>query len=682
MPPSRPSPHRQAPFDARGRDGQVDRRTALAAAERVRVLREQIEAARERHRIRRRRLASRRTGLRDRRQPPCRRLAYRLFVFLLPFCAASSSPGSVCYSDATDQEADELAERRWRHRRIAEQLATAASDTARWWVVVITVPILAYALGQLFRSIAIVARPGVRRVRPRHAGGAALGGPVRRGDPRTVRGHERRRCAPRALAAGDAARRPLAACALAALWIGVTGLLPARHGPHDESVCPAHALRGRNARAVCLRHASHRLADRVARRHVRCAWRRSRAPLQHVSHRVRLRCGASRCRARSHGPTASPAPSFGIREGSRAADTPGLPSAGVDAPPARHRGSAPARRSARCARRRRAADALAWCHVRAERPVHASWAGCDQRAARAAPRRPDDARAGALERDDRRARDVDRHAATARLAGDLGRDQRRLLHVRDRPAVGCPAARRQPGHAAERGPSERRDHDGRTPGRPPRHVPRQLARSRRQPHRAGPERPADDGRVGALHRCLRPGDPAAPRERRRGALSVSGSDPGCRPRRAGRRDAGRWWRRADPGGRSGARRPRSVGSGRDRRGCGRFGDDRAALASSGVARRARGIRRRPAARPGRRAALPLGGEVHDRDSSARGRRAARSGSSPTDGSCSSPSTAGSRATASGSRASSSPRRSCGSAQSRGWGSTAAARRRWHSTESC
>ena len=258
--PSRPSPHARAARDRGGR-GQVDRRTALAAAERVRVFREQIEAARARHASVDIGLASRRTGLGDRRQPPRRCLAYRLFVFFLPFSLLLVA-GLGLYSDATDQEADELAERRWGHRRRSPSSSpAAASDTARWWVVVvITVPD-----PRLCRRPAVPLdrdrpRAGVRRHGPGHADRAAVGGPVRRGDRRTVRGRERRRCALRALDA----RRCCSACllavgALAALWIGVTRLVP--HGTAtDGAIARRTALRGRDARAVRLRHASHRVA--------------------------------------------------------------------------------------------------------------------------------------------------------------------------------------------------------------------------------------------------------------------------------------------------------------------------------------------------------------------------------------------------------------------------------------
>jgi membrane protein len=199
----------------------------LRAADRVRILREQIEAARERHR-------SIDVGLRAVERDSeiggsllAGAIAYRLFVFLLPF-ALFLVAGLGLYSDATDREADDLAQDVGVTRLVAEQLATAASDTARWWVLLITVPILAYAVGQLFRSVAIVhalAFAGTGRgirVQPRSVGlfaAAAMGQFVVVNCVGLL--HE---WSLAAMLAGVV----LAVAALAALWLGVTELVP--HG--------------------------------------------------------------------------------------------------------------------------------------------------------------------------------------------------------------------------------------------------------------------------------------------------------------------------------------------------------------------------------------------------------------------------------------------------------------------
>lgn len=199
----------------------------LQAAERVRILREQIEAARERHR-------SVDVGLRAVERDSeiggsllAGAIAYRLFVFLLPF-ALFLVAGLGLYSDATDREADDLAQDVGVTRLVAEQLATAASDTARWWVLLFTVPILAYAVAQLFRSVAIVhalAFAGTgrgTRVLPRSVGlfaAAAMGQFVVVNCVGLL--HERSLAA---MLAGVV----VAVAALAALWLGVTELVP--HG--------------------------------------------------------------------------------------------------------------------------------------------------------------------------------------------------------------------------------------------------------------------------------------------------------------------------------------------------------------------------------------------------------------------------------------------------------------------
>lgn len=127
----------------------------LRAAERVRILREQIEAARARHR-------SVDVGLRAVERDSeiggsllAGALAYRLFVFLLPF-TVFLVVGLGVYAEATDQSTAEVATDVGLTELVAREIADAASDSARWWVLLASIPILAYAIGQLYRSISIV----------------------------------------------------------------------------------------------------------------------------------------------------------------------------------------------------------------------------------------------------------------------------------------------------------------------------------------------------------------------------------------------------------------------------------------------------------------------------------------------------------------------------------------------
>ncbi len=127
----------------------------LAAAERVRIFREQIEAARTRHRSVDVAFATIERDSEIGGSLLAGALAYRLFVFLLPF-AVFVVVGLGIYAGATDQSTAEVAGEIGMTRIIATQVASAASDSARWWVLIVSIPILAYAIGQLYRSIAIV----------------------------------------------------------------------------------------------------------------------------------------------------------------------------------------------------------------------------------------------------------------------------------------------------------------------------------------------------------------------------------------------------------------------------------------------------------------------------------------------------------------------------------------------
>ena len=199
----------------------------LRAAERVRGLGAQIEAARVRHRsvdvaVRAVERDSEIGG-----SLLAGAIAYRLFVFLLPF-ALFLVGGLGIYADVTEQEPDELAEDVGITRAVAEQLASAANDTARWWLVLVSIPVLAYAIGQLYRSLAIVhalayERSGRgARIAPRSVGlfGAAV---LAQLVVVNVIGFAGERTPVGALLGAL-----LAVALLTALWVGVSARLP--HG--------------------------------------------------------------------------------------------------------------------------------------------------------------------------------------------------------------------------------------------------------------------------------------------------------------------------------------------------------------------------------------------------------------------------------------------------------------------
>ena len=200
---------------------------ALAAAERVRILREQIEEARARHRSVDIGLATVERDSEIGGSLLAGALAYRLFVFLLPF-AVFLVVGLGVFADATDQSTAAVADDLGLTQVVAREIAGAANDSARWWVLIASVPILAYAIGQLFRSVSIVhalAYEGSGRavkIKPRSIGlfGLAVVGQVVASN---VAG---------ALSAdsvlGGVLGVVFAVAAVAGLWLGVSQLFP--HG--------------------------------------------------------------------------------------------------------------------------------------------------------------------------------------------------------------------------------------------------------------------------------------------------------------------------------------------------------------------------------------------------------------------------------------------------------------------
>jgi uncharacterized BrkB/YihY/UPF0761 family membrane protein len=82
-------------------------------------------------------------------------LAYRLFVFLLPLSLFFVA-GLGIYADTTEQSPSEVASSSGLTGLIATQVAAAASSPARWAIFIVTLPVLVYAAGMLYRAVAIV----------------------------------------------------------------------------------------------------------------------------------------------------------------------------------------------------------------------------------------------------------------------------------------------------------------------------------------------------------------------------------------------------------------------------------------------------------------------------------------------------------------------------------------------
>jgi uncharacterized BrkB/YihY/UPF0761 family membrane protein len=172
--PERPEPS-EVELDPEAVAGRTIAGRVLEAAERVRILREQIEEARERHQSVDIGLAAVERDSEIGGGLLAGALAYRLFVFLLPF-AVFAVVGLGLYADATDQSTDAGARDLGLTSLVAQEIGSAASDSTRWWVLVASIPILAYAVGQLFRAISIVhglayeRTARVVKVRPRAIG--------------------------------------------------------------------------------------------------------------------------------------------------------------------------------------------------------------------------------------------------------------------------------------------------------------------------------------------------------------------------------------------------------------------------------------------------------------------------------------------------------------------------------
>jgi uncharacterized BrkB/YihY/UPF0761 family membrane protein len=84
-------------------------------------------------------------------------LAYRLFLWLLPFVLVLVA-GLGVYSDVSDQTPREVAERLGLAGLVVQSVAAAATSSARWYALLIGIPILLYLTRSLLRSVVAVHR--------------------------------------------------------------------------------------------------------------------------------------------------------------------------------------------------------------------------------------------------------------------------------------------------------------------------------------------------------------------------------------------------------------------------------------------------------------------------------------------------------------------------------------------
>jgi Virulence factor BrkB len=154
-------------------------------------------------------------------------LAYRLFIWFLPFVLVLVA-GLGVYADASDQTPREVADKLGLAGLVVQSVAAAARSGARWYALLIGIPILLYATRSVLRSIVAIHR-------------LAWGLERRRGHltPVNVLLFLAAMVASLAVAAaisGSVAASawfwlvgiPLAVVARGAIWLGVSRLLPAR----------------------------------------------------------------------------------------------------------------------------------------------------------------------------------------------------------------------------------------------------------------------------------------------------------------------------------------------------------------------------------------------------------------------------------------------------------------------
>ena len=81
-------------------------------------------------------------------------LAYRLFLWFLPFVLVLVGLG--VYADASDQAPREVADRLGLAGLVVHSVAVAATSSARWYALLIGLPILLYLTRSLLRSVVAV----------------------------------------------------------------------------------------------------------------------------------------------------------------------------------------------------------------------------------------------------------------------------------------------------------------------------------------------------------------------------------------------------------------------------------------------------------------------------------------------------------------------------------------------
>lgn len=82
-------------------------------------------------------------------------LAYRLFILLVPSALLFVS-GVGLYSGIVDESPSTIAKEAGLHGLIASEVAATASSSSRWIVFILMVPVVMYAITQLYRAIAVV----------------------------------------------------------------------------------------------------------------------------------------------------------------------------------------------------------------------------------------------------------------------------------------------------------------------------------------------------------------------------------------------------------------------------------------------------------------------------------------------------------------------------------------------
>ncbi len=154
-------------------------------------------------------------------------LAYRLFIWLLPFVLVLVA-GLGVYADASDQTPREVADELGLAGLVVQSVAAAAKSGARWYALLIGIPVLLYATRSLLRTIVAIHRLawGLERRRGHLTPGRVL----------LFLAAIVASLAVAAAISGSVAASawlwlvgiPLAVGARAAIWLGVSRLLPSR----------------------------------------------------------------------------------------------------------------------------------------------------------------------------------------------------------------------------------------------------------------------------------------------------------------------------------------------------------------------------------------------------------------------------------------------------------------------